>query len=143
MEIKNRGGSSMATFSQRFTVFTIPMSFCVCVCICVSRQGCRWSQAEAGLVGRGQSQTHGQRQPDPSPGTSGQRTYTRETLKLVQSTQGRNPTAANTPVVTPPHSHISWSHVSAYLHFYKRHLIGFTSFKDYQKDNTTVLSANV
>ncbi|KAF3860141.1 hypothetical protein F7725_000396 [Dissostichus mawsoni] len=45
-------------------------------------KGWWWSQDEACVVGRGQRQRHGQRQPDPSPGTNGQRKYTREALTL-------------------------------------------------------------
>lgn len=54
---------------------------------CVSRQGGRWSQAEAGLVGRVQSQrqAHGQRQSNPIAGTTGQRLRTREALTLVRN----------------------------------------------------------
>lgn len=57
------------------------------VCVFVFRQSRRWSQVETGLVGGGQSQTHGQGQPDPIPGPSGQRTYGREALKVMVSLQ--------------------------------------------------------
>lgn len=55
--------------------------FCVCVCVCLHAcsQGCWWGQAEAGVVGWGQSQAHGSRQPDSSPG---QKTHQGEEMKM-------------------------------------------------------------
>lgn len=59
------------------TGFTVRSSVCVCLFAC--SQGRRWGQAEAGVVGRGQSQAHGSRQPDSSPG---QRTHQGKEIKM-------------------------------------------------------------
>ncbi|XP_071059928.1 centrosomal protein of 104 kDa isoform X3 [Pseudochaenichthys georgianus] len=64
-----------------------------------TRQGWWWSQDEACVVGRGQRQSHGQRQPDPSPGTNGQRKYTREALTLEHP--GEAPSSNTQPYDVP------------------------------------------
>lgn len=87
------------SFAKRVTVR-------VCVCVFVFRQSCQWSQVEAGLVGGGQSQAHGQGQPDPIIGPSGQRTYNREALKLLVSTwqtKRSNLKATNIPFFSRAH----------------------------------------
>ncbi|KAI4824228.1 hypothetical protein KUCAC02_012754 [Chaenocephalus aceratus] len=71
-----------------------------------TRQGCWWSQDEACVVGRGQRQSHGQRQPDPSPGTNGQRKYTREALTLEHP--GEAPSSNTQPCRN--YSNMSCSH---------------------------------
>lgn len=65
------------------------------ICVCVFSQGCWRGQAEAGVVGRGQSQANGQREPDSSPGA---RTHEGEALKWVPRAQ--HPCSSHKPVAS-------------------------------------------